>query len=163
MMRKFFLTFGYTGCSKYAPGTVGTIAALPFAFLILYYLSVETLFLLAIFFGVVGVFEINKQEEQTGIHDDKSIVIDEVVGVFVALSLYHSGVVGFLLSAVFFRFFDIAKPSIIGKIDKNVKGGLGVMLDDVVAGAFAGLLSHIVCHIYLMYFNNAKIFNISLF
>lgn len=163
-MRKFFLTFGYVGCIKYAPGTFGTIAAIPFAMLVLFYIGDQTLFLLAIFLGVVGISEINKYEQITNTHDDKSIVIDEVAGVFFALSIYHSGIVGFLLSVIFFRVFDILKPSIIGKVDKKVKGGLGVMLDDVLAGFFAGLLSHIICQSLLKIdsLNDIKIFSISL-
>lgn len=161
-MRKFFLTFGYSGCIKYAPGTMGTLAALPFALLILHFANEDTLFLAALFFGVVGVNEINKYEQITQTHDDKSIVIDEVVGVFIALAICHHGILEILLSVIFFRVFDITKPSIIGRIDKRVKGGLGVMLDDVVAGFFAGFLSYMICHFGAKY-TGLDIFGIKLF
>ena len=76
-------------------------------------------------------------------HDHGSIVIDEVAGVWLAISISGATAMQFALSVLFFRAFDIIKPSVIGRIDKNVKGGLGVMGDDMVAGLFAGLLSAI--------------------
>ena len=76
-------------------------------------------------------------------HDHGSIVIDEVAGVWLAISISGATAVQFALSVLFFRAFDIWKPSVIGRIDKNVKGGLGVMGDDMLAGLFAGLLSAI--------------------
>ncbi|MCX2682683.1 phosphatidylglycerophosphatase A [Campylobacter sp. MIT 21-1685] len=143
-MQKLFLTFFYSGSFKKAPGTCGTIAALIPAFFILKYLSTSTLFLLSVLIFVVSIRIIDEYESRAKIHDDKHIVIDEVAGVFFALSLASSGAntVGcFFLAFFFFRFFDITKPSIIGTVDKRVKGGLGVMLDDMLAGLFAGLLS----------------------
>ena len=76
-------------------------------------------------------------------HDHGSIVIDEVAGVWLAISISGATAVQFALSVLFFRVFDIWKPSVIGRIDRNVKGGLGVMGDDMLAGLFAGLLSAI--------------------
>lgn len=138
-MQKLFLTFFYSGCAKRAPGTFGTLAALIPAFFILKYLGVQTLFLLSILIFLVSIRIIDDYEKKSGIHDDKHIVIDEVAGVFLALAICGETLFTFLLSFVMFRIFDIKKPSIIGKIDKKVKGGLGVMLDDIAAGAFAGL------------------------
>ena len=100
--------------------------------------------MLAIFFGLLGVKWTNEYESAGGIHDDKRIVIDEVVGVWIALSMLGFGMLEALLAFAFFRLFDIWKPSIIGRIDRDVKGGLGVMGDDAVAGFFAGLLGLIV-------------------
>lgn len=109
------------------------------AFFILRYLGSQTLFLLSILVFLVCIRVVDNYEEKSGIHDDKHIVIDEVAGVFLALAICGETLFTFLLSFAMFRIFDIKKPSIIGKIDKKVKGGLGVMLDDMVAGAFAGL------------------------
>lgn len=152
-MRKFFLTLGYSGLSKYAPGTVGSFVALILgAFLLNYLPSSETisaqstLFLLSILITLIAIKEIDKYEAETNSHDDKSIVIDELVGMWLALSISGDNYIQMILSFIFFRFFDIKKPSIIGTIDKKVKGGLGVMLDDVVAGIFGGLLSAVVYH-----------------
>ncbi len=150
-MRKFFLTLGYSGLSKYAPGSVGSFIALIIGAFLLKTLpssqtisAQSTLFLLSILITLIAIKEIDKYEAQIKIHDDKTIVIDELVGMWIALSISSETITQMVLSFIFFRFFDIKKPSIIGKIDKNVKGGLGVMLDDVVAGIFGGLLSAIV-------------------
>ncbi len=141
MGRKLFLTFFYTGLSPVAPGTVGTLAGAAAAFLILSYLPQSTLFLLTILLSIIAVKEINKYEEETKIHDSSQIVIDEVAGIWLAFSLSSSTYTQMILSIVFFRIFDIWKPSIIGKVDEKVPGGLGVMGDDLLAGMFAGICS----------------------
>ncbi|TKX32949.1 phosphatidylglycerophosphatase A family protein [Campylobacter aviculae] len=153
-MQKIFLTFFYSGCSPKAPGTFGTIAALIPAFFILKYLEITTLLLLSFLIFIISIRIIDDYENKTGIHDDKHIVIDEVAGVFLACAIAASSansLLNFLMAFIFFRFFDITKPSIIGKIDKKVKGGLGVMLDDMLAGLFAGLLSAVIYGILLQF------------
>ncbi|MFV0482182.1 MAG: phosphatidylglycerophosphatase A [Campylobacteraceae bacterium] len=143
-MQRLFLTFFYTGLCPKAPGTAGTIAGAVLAFFILKYFPVETLFLLTVLISIVGIGSINKYEETTGIHDHQQIVIDEVAGVWLAICLSLStGLIQILLCVIFFRIFDITKPSIIGRIDREAKGGLGVMGDDLVAGVLAGILSAI--------------------
>ena len=143
-IRNIFLTFFGAGLSPIAPGTIGTLAALPFGFLILYYFGVGTLALLTDLITIMGIKETDVYEKESGEHDSQKIVIDEVAGVWLTLCITMSiepmwlqGILAF----VTFRLFDIWKPSVIGRIDKNVKGGNGVMLDDIVAGFFAGLLS----------------------
>ena len=143
-IRNIFLTFFSAGLSPIAPGTIGTLAALPFGFLILYYFGVGTLALLTVLITIMGIKETDVYEKESGEHDSQKIVIDEVAGVWLTLCITMSiepmwlqGILAF----VTFRLFDIWKPSVIGRIDKNVKGGKGVMLDDIVAGFFAGLLS----------------------
>lgn len=154
-MNKFFVTLGYSGLAPKAPGTVGTLVSLPFGMLILIYFDAYTLFLATSLISIIAIKQINKYEEQTGTHDDKSIVIDELAGMWFALSVAPAMSVGFsdvlvlengfliqsLLSFVLFRYFDIAKPSIIGRIDRDAKGGVGVMGDDIVAGFAAGITS----------------------
>lgn len=140
-MRRLFLTFFYSGLSPKAPGTMGSLLALVFGVLILKYLSLETLFLSTVLLSLVSINIINAYEADGGEHDDKSIVIDEVVGLWLALVLSSTTWTQIILSLLFFRLFDIWKPSIIGKIDRNVKGGLGVVGDDLLAGVVAGLCS----------------------
>jgi phosphatidylglycerophosphatase A len=140
-MREFFLYGLNSGLLPKAPGTWGSIVGAIFGYFILMFLPQSTLFLLAIFISVIAVKEINKYEQETGIHDDKRIVIDEIAGMWITMSLAGGSVVATVFSFIYFRIFDITKPSIIGKIDKNVKGGWGVMGDDLVAGIFAGILS----------------------
>ena len=140
--RKIFLTLFYSGLSQKAPGTVGSFVSLILGMLLLNIFNITTLFLAAILIFIIAVKEIDIYEKQVGKHDSKEIVIDELVGMWIALSIggvnpnnYIMGFVAF----IYFRIFDIYKPLIIGKIDKETKGGLGVMGDDVVAGIFAGL------------------------
>lgn len=140
-MRKLFLTFFYTGLSPWAPGTAGSIAAAIVGVLLLQYIPIDTLLLLTVLITIIGIREIDKYEKETGTHDDKSIVIDEVVGLWLAFSFASDNWVQILLCFVYFRIFDIWKPSLIGRIDKNVKGGLGVMGDDLLAGVIAGICS----------------------
>jgi len=142
-MRKLFLTFFYSGLSPWAPGTTGSIAAAFVGALLLHYFPINTLFLLTILISIIGVREINIYEKQTGTHDDKSIVIDEVVGLWLAFVIANAtdNLILIALCFVYFRIFDIWKPSLIGRIDKNVKGGLGVIGDDLLAGLIAGVCS----------------------
>ncbi len=140
-MQKLFLTFFYTGLAPFAPGTFGSIAGALAGYLILLYLPISTLFLLTILISIIAVKSINRYEKESGIHDDKSIVIDEVAGVWLAFVLSSATITQMILSLIYFRIFDIWKPSIIGRIDKKVDGGLGVMGDDLVAGVIAGVCS----------------------
>jgi phosphatidylglycerophosphatase A len=157
-MNWFFITLFYSGLSPKAPGTVGTLVALPLGMLILIYFSAETLFMATVLITALAIKEINKYEEKSGIHDDKRIVIDELVGMWFALSvapaisvsmdevtnLENGFLIQSILSFLLFRYFDITKPSIIGRLDREAKGGVGVMGDDIVAGFAAGILSAVI-------------------
>jgi len=142
-MIKFFLTLFYTGLSPKAPGTVGSFVALLLGLALLQAIDVSTLFLLSLLISVIAVKHINKYEQKLGIHDSKEIVIDELAGMWIALSICginnENFVIMSILAFFFFRLFDIWKPSIIGRVDKKVKGGWGVMGDDLLAGLFAGI------------------------
>ena len=153
-LQKLFLTFGGAGLSPKAPGTVGTLASLPVGVAILYSFGMETLFMLTLAITVIGIFEINKYEKLTGTHDQQEIVIDEAAGMWLALMIAiptaltmtypYAEVLAIVLSFAAFRLFDIWKPSTIGWIDRELKGGLGVMLDDVVAGIAGGFLTVVI-------------------
>jgi len=153
-MRKFFLTLGYSGLSPKAPGTVGSIVALAIALVLLQYISVTTLFLLAILISAFAVKQIDIYEKEVGAHDGSEIVIDELAGMWIALGIANATSDNYIvatLAFVYFRLFDIWKPSIIGKIDRDVKGGWGVMGDDMVAGLFAGLCTSMTYFLLLKY------------
>ena len=123
--------------------------------LILIYFDAQTLFLATVLISIIAIKEINKYETKSAIHDDKRIVIDELAGMWFALSIapaisvstsevmnFENGfLVQSILSFILFRYFDIAKPSIIGRLDREAPGGVGVMGDDIVAGLAAGILS----------------------
>lgn len=157
-MNWFFITLGYSGLAPKAPGTVGTLVSLPLGMLILIYFNAQTLFLATVLISIIAIKEINKYEAKSKIHDDKRIVIDELAGMWFAISVAPAISVGInevtnlengfliqsILSFVLFRYFDIAKPSIIGRLDREAKGGVGVMGDDIVAGFVAGILSAVI-------------------
>ena len=153
-LQKLFLTFFGSGLSPKAPGTMGTLASLPVGLLIIHYMGMETLFMLTFAITIIAIFEINKYEVITGEHDQKEIVIDETVGIWITLMIAYSTIItldyafvyeiGVLVSFASFRLFDIWKPSTIGWIDREVKGGLGVMGDDILAGVAGGLFTSMI-------------------
>ena len=142
-LRKFFLTVGYSGLSPKAPGTVGSFVSLLLVLPLIPYLHVSTIFMLALLISVIAVKQIDIYEEEVGVHDGKEIVIDELAGMWIAISICGITEANMMIMAplafVYFRIFDIWKPSVIGKIDRDVKGGWGVMGDDIVAGIAAGV------------------------
>lgn len=154
-IRKGFLTVGFSGLSPKAPGTVGSFVSLILGLILLEYLHPSTLFLLSLLITVIAVKQIDIYEKVVGVHDSKEIVIDELVGMWLALSICGINDENFYLMAIltfiFFRIFDIFKPSIIGRIDKNVEGGWGVMGDDIVAGLCAGIFSALVYKIVMLF------------
>ncbi|MGL2523176.1 phosphatidylglycerophosphatase A [Helicobacter pylori] len=150
-LRACFLTLFFSGYSKKAPGTIGSLVALLLGLPILIF-SANTLFLGAIFVGLIAIAQIDKEEEKTKRHDSSYIVIDELVGMWLAMAISGLSLAGVVLSFIFFRIYDITKPSLIGKIDKEVKGGLGVVADDALAGVLAGLSALLVINV-LGFFN----------
>ncbi|GAA6960495.1 phosphatidylglycerophosphatase A [Helicobacter pylori] len=150
-LRACFLTLFFSGYSKKAPGTIGSLVALLLGLPILIF-SANTLFLAAILIGLIAIAQIDKEEEESKIHDSSYIVIDELVGMWLAMAISGLSLAGVVLSFIFFRIYDITKPSLIGKIDKEVKGGLGVVADDALAGVLAGLSALLAINI-LGFFN----------
>jgi phosphatidylglycerophosphatase A len=153
-LNRLFITFLGSGLAPKAPGTVGSFFALIVGVALLQIVPMVTFFMLTLLITIIGIFEINKYEKATNTHDDKSIVIDEVSGMWITLmfALSTSKSMGYnyayeiaiILSFASFRLFDIWKPSTIGLIDKKVKGGIGVMGDDVLAGVAGGLLTTLI-------------------
>lgn len=150
-----FLSVLWVGKCPKASGTMGSVAGVALGLPILYFSS-QTLFLLAVFVGLFAIKQVNiyeaRNEGKEGFsHDEGWIVIDEVVGVWIALSIACFGevsAIGVWSAFVLFRVFDIWKPSIIGKIDREAKGGLGVVGDDALAGIIAGLASLVVIEVF---------------
>ena len=143
-------TCGGLGLSPYAPGTVGSVLALPLILVALpVALELQLVALLALF--VIGVWASEQRGQQLQQDDASSIVVDEFVGqwltVLIALAVLptlQESPLFLLVAFVCFRVFDIAKPWPISWCDQSVKGGLGVMLDDVVAAVPAGLLTVLI-------------------
>lgn len=135
------LAFGFgAGLSPRAPGTVGTLAALPLYWLIQDWPLPAYLAWLVLTFAL-GVYLCGRSAEMLGVHDHPGIVWDEMVGLWLTLLLAPSGWFWIVTGFVLFRFFDIVKPWPISWADKKVAGGFGIMLDDILAGllALAGL------------------------
>ncbi|UOR36305.1 phosphatidylglycerophosphatase A [Helicobacter pylori] len=153
-LRACFLTLFFSGYSKKAPGTIGSLVALLLGLPILIF-SANTLFLAAILIGLIAIAQIDKEEEESKIHDSSYIVIDELVGMWLAMAISGLSLAGVILSFIFFRIYDITKLSLIGKIDKEVKGGLGVVADDALAGVLAGL--SVLLAINILGFFNIKL------
>jgi len=150
-MRKLFLTVFYSGLSPKAPGTVGSFVSLILAIGLIQVVHPSTIFLLAILISVIAVKQINIYEQEVGEHDSKEIVIDELAGMWLAFTIAGATASNWMLLAIlsfiFFRIFDIWKPSFIGKIDREVSGGWGVMGDDILAGIVAGICASLVNYI----------------
>ncbi len=140
---EFFATAGYVGKIPFAPGTWGTLWGIPIAFALsflgpLVYMGVA-LVLIAIAI-VVSEFHERELMVKGGGHDSKEIVIDEVVGYVVAFTWLPANMLWLGLAFIVFRAFDILKPWPISWIDRKVKGGLGVVIDDVAAGLIANII-----------------------
>ncbi|WP_199491489.1 phosphatidylglycerophosphatase A family protein [Helicobacter pylori] len=153
-LRACFLTLFFSGYSKKAPGTIGSLVALLLGLPVLIF-SANTLFLATVLIGLIAIAQIDKEEEESKIHDNSYIVIDELVGMWLAMAISGLSLAGVILSFIFFRIYDITKPSFIGKIDKEVKGGLGVVADDALAGVLAGL--SVLLAINILGFFNIKL------
>ena len=134
------LGFG-SGKSPIAPGTMGTLIAVPIYYG-LSFLRLEYYTLVVLFLAAIGIFLCGKTAKDWGAHDHQSIVWDEIVGyliTMIALPVQWSWMLaGFCL----FRFFDILKPWPIRWADRQVSGGLGIMLDDILAGIASSLVLH---------------------
>ena len=132
-----FLAFGLgSGAAPKAPGTFGTLAAVPL-YLLLEPLSTTVYALMLLVTFLVGIYLCGKTSEDMGVHDHGGIVWDEFVGYWITMFLAPAGWLWIVLGFIFFRFFDIIKPWPIGWVDKHVSGGFGIMLDDVLAGIMA--------------------------
>ncbi|WDE00546.1 phosphatidylglycerophosphatase A [Thalassomonas actiniarum] len=133
-----FLALGFgSGLAPKAPGTFGTLAAIPVYLLMAWYLPVAAYAVLTLAMALAGIYICQKAADAAGVHDHPAIVWDEIVGFLITMFMvplsWQAVVTGFVL----FRLFDIFKPWPISIADKKVHGGFGIMLDDVLAGAFA--------------------------
>ncbi len=133
-----FLGLGLgSGLSPKAPGTAGTLIALPLYWLAMQFLSSTVLALLVLPFYFLGVWACHRSAQDMGVHDHGSIVIDEIVAMWLVLTVTPVTWLGWLAAFGLFRLFDIWKPWPIRWLDARIHGGMGIMLDDLVAAAFA--------------------------
>lgn len=125
------------GMLPWAPGTWGSLAALPFAWLILVYLGWPWLVVAAAAVFVVGLWAAERYVRASGHGDPGAVVIDEVAGQFIALTAAATTPIDFAVGFALFRVFDIFKPWPANWAERRFSGGLGVMADDVFAGLYA--------------------------
>lgn len=157
-------TFFYSGLFPKAPGTAGSLAAICVFILAMPFLSQALLGLIAVLGYVIGIWASRVYMDTTGKHDPGEIVIDEAVGIAITLMIIHpflnnssggfyssEAFIAYILAFISFRFFDILKPWPISYCDKEIKGAHGVMLDDVVAGIFAGIFSYFTLYLAFKY------------
>ena len=140
-----FLALGFgSGLMKKAPGTFGTLVAIPF-FLFLQFLSQPLIYLFIITMFFIGIYVADKTSQALAMEDPSCIVIDEVVGFLLLIilvgQLSEVGVsitkIDFLMAFILFRIFDIWKPFPIDLLEKKFKGGFGIMIDDIGAAIYA--------------------------
>jgi phosphatidylglycerophosphatase A len=127
------------GLSPKAPGTMGTLTAIPLAWA-LSLLPAWAFFVATVVVTAVGTFAASRFVAATGTQDDQRIVIDEVAGYLLTLWLVPKTWLHLGLAFVLFRVFDIWKPQPVRWVDDHVHGGWGVMADDLAAGVYAALV-----------------------
>ena len=182
---EFIITFFYSGKTKFAKGTSGSIATIIFwitynSCLNFYFPNLSGLqillnwLILLIFITIIGHFSIMEYLQYTPDTDPREVVIDEVLGQLISFMLSMLAIEFFSSSLneifmqqnetifavlllvtpfVFFRFFDIKKPWLVGMADKKLHGSLGIMLDDVIAGIFAGLSNGLLLYFTITLLN----------
>lgn len=122
------------------PGTWGALAALPLAALLQYWSGPAGLAIATILVFGIGVWACNGHIARLQIDDPSSAVIDEVAGQFLALLWVPVNVWAYVTGFILFRIFDVLKPWPIAWLDRHMAGGLGTMLDDVMAGLYAAIV-----------------------
>ncbi len=144
-----FLAFGFgSGLAPKAPGTAGTIVAV-LLYLLCQSLDLLSYSLLTAAICIAGVWICGKSSEMLGVHDHGGIVWDEFAGYFVTMIAAPPGWVWIVVGFILFRLFDILKPWPIEWADQHVDGGLGIMLDDILAGLASFAVLQILAYFFI--------------
>ena len=151
-----FATIFGIGNIPFAPGTFGSIFAWILFIVVSHFLDSTNMVVLCVFIIAISIWVCEKASNDLIERDHKSIVIDELAGMWLCLlpvlflaSSQQERIIYAVLALIFFRIFDILKPYPISYVDKNFKNGLGVVLDDLIAAIFAAFLSSLIT-IYLI-------------
>jgi phosphatidylglycerophosphatase A len=135
-----FLAFGFgSGLAKKAPGTLGTAAAIPL-YLLFSQTNIIVYSLITIAISLIGIPICGQAADRLGVHDFNGIVWDEIAGYLITMWLVPFSWPAIITGFILFRIFDIIKPWPIKWVDQKVKGGLGIMLDDILAALIAGMI-----------------------
>jgi phosphatidylglycerophosphatase A len=137
---KYFLGFGFgSGLLPLVPGTWGTLATVPLIWILSFYSPIIYISLTLLILGL-GAWISDRLSQELGVHDYGGVNIDEVAGFLITMYPFSYSLKNLMLGFVLFRFFDMVKPFPINWIDKNIHGGIGMMIDDVAA-AFLSILT----------------------
>ena len=144
----FLATLGGIGLAPLAPGTAGSIFGWILFIILSHYVGTYTFLVLIGFVIILAITSSGKASKDLVEKDHKSIVIDELAGIWVAMypvifiaSTQYERSLYAILALIFFRLFDIFKPYPISYIDKNFKNGLGIVLDDLIAGIYSAIFA----------------------
>ena len=135
----FSSSFGI-GNSKLFPGTVASLLTLPIVWLIRDFFSLNSFLIILLFYSITSYILIKVCIKHISDKDPKYIVADEHIGQSISLIFCDQKIFDYLISFIFFRFFDIVKPFPINLVDKHLKNASGVILDDVLAGVFVCII-----------------------
>ncbi|MEN3039205.1 MAG: phosphatidylglycerophosphatase A [Candidatus Kryptonium sp.] len=142
---KFIATGFFSGYSPIAPGTAGSVIAI-----LIYWFLINSsihLLILSVLFLIIGIFTSAEFERKNG-HDPSVVVIDEMVGMWVSLLFVEKKFSNVLIAFLIFRAMDIIKPPPARKFDR-MNGGIGIMMDDVIAGIYTNILMQIISYLFL--------------
>ena len=139
------LGFG-SGLSPWAPGTFGTLIGIP-VYLLMTQLKPVPYLLVTLFLLYIGIHLCQATARRLGVHDHPAIVWDEIVGFLLTMVAVPIGWVWIGLGFILFRLFDIWKPWPIGYFDRHVSGGLGIMLDDLLAAVYASIVLQLIVYL----------------
>lgn len=132
-----FIAFGFgSGAVPFAPGTFGTLMAIPF-YLAMQSLSHTMYLFLVVVITLASMWLCDKITKEVGVHDHSGMCLDEIVGYLVTMYGAPHGVIWIIWGFLLFRLFDIWKPWPIRYIDAQIQGGVGIILDDVLAGIYS--------------------------
>ncbi|MDR3476926.1 MAG: phosphatidylglycerophosphatase A [Gammaproteobacteria bacterium] len=142
-----FVAFGFgTGTIPFAPGTFGTLIAIPF-YLAMQSLSATSYFAILLLVIAASIWICHKVTEEIGIEDHQGMCLDEVVGYLVTMFCAPHGWKWIWIGFLLFRIFDILKPWPIRYIDRKMTGGVGIILDDVLAGVMSCIILQIFARV----------------
>lgn len=140
----YFIAFGFgSGAAPFAPGTFGTLLAIPF-YLLLRHLSPVMYITFVVLFCILSMWICERVSNEISIHDHPGMNLDEFAGFFVTMIFAPIGWQWIALGFVLFRLFDIWKPWPINWLDEKIHGGFGMVIDDIVAGLFSFVVIQLV-------------------
>jgi len=144
---RHFLSLGFgSGLAPLAPGTFGTLAAVP-VYWMMSTLALEIYLIITLLAFLLGIYLCGFTSRRLGVHDHSGIVWDEVVGYLITMIAVPVSWTWMLAGFILFRFFDVLKPWPIRWADKRLHGGFGIMFDDVLAGIFSLLALHSIQYV----------------